>query len=158
MKALAALLVTCGTCLASTFQVTTGYSVTVGTLPDRPQIVLRPDYWTMRDEAIRTRKPLVVGVGIDPPAMPDKWLSCRVGLPWHGWTRPTVILAWPVGNELLWRADMPDGVTVDDVLQYVQPRKKWNPYQERRDRSGARSQGDNTTWGPAFAPLRSASC
>ena len=58
-----------------------------------------PTYNTLVPLAIALDKPLVIGVGCEPPRGP--WIGLRVESPWHGWTRPCVIVSRPRNGELI---------------------------------------------------------
>ena len=77
-------------------------------------------YWSAQDAAVRTGKPLVVGIGCEPPA--GEWLTCRVAAPWHDWKRPCVILARPDGGRLDWLADLPTNVSTNEVRRRLAAR------------------------------------
>ncbi len=78
-----------------------------------------PSYWEMRAKAIAKGKPLVLGVGCDPPA--GDWLTVRVGVPWHAWSKPCVIVARPVGGELLWLGDLPTAAGPQEIRRLLAP-------------------------------------
>lgn len=76
--------------------------------PPPPQApALRPcvaGYSTMRLLALETGRPLVVGVGCEPPSGP--WLTVRWdGFPVEG--KPCVVVALPKGGDLVWLATLP---------------------------------------------------
>lgn len=56
------------------------------------------EYEVLRRAAITLNKPLVVGVGCEPPRGP--WLSCRVPVPFHWQTTPGILVSRPSNGEL----------------------------------------------------------
>ncbi len=98
------------------------------------------DYNAMREAAIATGKPLVVGVGCAAPR--GEWFRCHVGAPFHDWRFPVVIVAVPDGDRLIWKADLEPGAMPSQVRQILSPRPAasvgspaW--FQERRPRAAS---------------------
>lgn len=96
------------------------------------------DYNAMREAAIATGKPLVIGVGCAAPRGP--WFRCQVGTPFHEWRHPVVIVSYPVGDKLIWKGDLEPGATELQVRQILSPSppasvgsSAW--FQERRPRA-----------------------
>lgn len=79
-------------------------------------------YASMRLLAVETGRPLVVGVGCEPPAGP--WLTTRWdGFPTNGGLPCVIVSAQPKGggDQLIWLATLPSGCQSSDVSRILSP-------------------------------------
>lgn len=80
--------------------------------------VVADDYNNVREAAISSRKPLIVGVGIS--EVPEgNWLTWETQGPWYDWKEPCIIVSVPITNDLRWVIDLPVNATADDIRRAI---------------------------------------